>query len=173
MSFVFIDGNGTVIDFIEAHEQVAQCRLSGPGGADYSHILPGANVDGEILDDRLAGYIAEINMVEADGAGGRDKVIDLVGFRIHFRCFQEIEDTLSSGCAALHVRDGLGKLGQRLRKQLNIGDEGDDDAERNLPALYKEGADDAYQQIAEIGYKLHQRHQDAAEELALPAVFIQ
>ena len=173
LCFHAMDGNGTVIDFIEAHEQVDQCRLSGPGGADYGHILPGANVDGEILDDRLAGYIAEINMVEADGAGSRDKVIDLVGFRIHFRCFQEIEDTLGSGCAALHVRDGLGKLGQRLRKQLDISYEGDDDAERNLLALYKEGADDAYQQIAEIGYKLHQGHQDAAEELALPAVFIQ
>ena len=63
-----VDGNLSVIDIIEAHEQVDQCCLAAAGRADDGNVAARLYIQCEILNQRLILDVAEIDIVNFDSS---------------------------------------------------------------------------------------------------------
>ena len=172
---VAVQGDGTGIHIIEAHEQLDHGGLACAGGADDGHLLAGLDLTAEIVDDGLVRGVAEAHMVKGDlsvnvggvGAAGR------VGQLRLLRLVQKLEHALGSSSHALqhigHLRkllDGLGKVFDILDKSLNITN-GDN------TVCSKNAAHDGHCHIAQVAHKVHDGHHKAREELAFPCGFVQ
>src|SRR5207247_11097224 len=57
------------VDVVEAHEQVHDRRLAGPGRADDRHGLAGTHVEREVLNEWLVGPVAERDALELHVTG--------------------------------------------------------------------------------------------------------
>jgi len=113
-----VDSNATVVDLVEAQEQVHERRLARAGGADDRHGLAGLDVQREVLDERSVRDVAERHVFERDVAA---RVLqhdrrDRVGLLL--RLVEQLEDALGRGGGALqdvhdagHLRDRHGELG--------------------------------------------------------------
>ena len=128
---VAIQGDGTGIHIIEAHEQLDHGSFARAGRADDSHLLAGLDLTAEIADDGLVRGVAEADMaechltVDAAGVGPAGRVCLLILFRL----VQKLEHPLSgSGHALQHVGhlrkllDGLGEVLDVLDEGLNVTD---------------------------------------------------
>ena len=172
---VAVQGDGTGVHIVEAHQQLDHGGLARAGGAYDGYLLAGLHRAAEIVDDGLVGSVAETHMVKGDlsvnigGVGAVGGVCQLLFFRL----VQEFEHPLGSSGHALqhigHLRkllDGLGEVFDVLDKGLNITD-GDN------AVCGKNAAHDSHCHIAQVAHKVHDGHHQAGEELALPCGFVQ
>ncbi len=65
-----VDGDAAGVAIVEAQEDIEDRALAGAGGTDQRDLLPGGNVDGDILEGRRVGMIGEADIVEADRRSG-------------------------------------------------------------------------------------------------------
>ena len=112
-------------------------------------------------------------MGEGDLAGGILEGLRLAGFVLHLLRLQELEHPPGGGGGRLEAGEGLGNLGEGAGEQPDVDHEGDDDAEGDVSVQGEERADDADGDVAEVPDKVHHRHHQAGEELALPAGIVE
>ena len=63
-----VHDDAPAVDLVEAQQQVDQRGLAGAGGPDDGHGLAGLHVQGEVLDERRVGQVAERDVLELDVA---------------------------------------------------------------------------------------------------------
>ena len=172
---VTVQGDGTGIHIVKAHQQLDHSGLARAGGAYNGHLLAGLHRAAEVVDNSLVRGVAEAHMVKSDlsvnvgGVGTAGRVCQLLFLRL----IQKLKYPLGGSGHALqhigHLRkllDGLGKVFDVLDKGLNITN-GDD------PICSKNAAHDGHRHIAQVAHKVHDGHHQAGEKLALPCGFVQ
>ena len=172
---VAIQGDGTGIHIIEAHEQLDHGSFARAGRADDSHLLAGLDLTAEIVDDGLVRGVAEADMAECHLSvdAGRVRAAGRVCLLVLFRLVQKLEHSLSGSGHALQHVGHLRKLLDRLGEVLDVLDEGLNVADGNDAVCGKNAAHDGHRHIAQITHKVHNGHHQAGEELAFPRRFIQ
>ena len=172
---VAIQGDGTGIHIIEAHEQLDHGGLACAGGADDGHLLAGLDLTAEIVDDGLVRGVAEADMaechltVDAAGVGPAGRVCLLILFRL----VQKFEHPLSGSGHTLQHVGHLRKLLDGLGEVLDVLDEGLNVTDGNGAVCRKNAAHDGHRHVAQIAHKVHNGHHQAGEKLALPCGFVQ
>jgi len=171
--------DGAAVELIEAHQQLDDRGLAGPGRTDDGHLLPGADIGGEVVDDDLAGIVAEVDVLEGDvAADGQVPVLVIDRNRIRrvrafLRFLEELEDALGGGRRRLHDVHDLGGLRDRLVEAAHILDEGLDVADRHGGMDGQIAAQDADADIAEVADEVGDRLHESGDELGLPGGVIQ
>ena len=155
---------------VESHEQVDHGGLARAGGADDGHLLAGLYMGGEVLDDDLVrvvgigeAHVVELHLAPDVVGGGL-----FAGFVGHLRLLQKVEDPVPGGGRGLHLGEALSQRAQRGGEQPDVHDEGDDDAELDLPADHEGGAQHAHRHVAQVAHDVHQRLHDTGQELTAP-----
>ena len=121
-----VDADGTVLDFVEPHQQVHQGGFSGAGGAYNGDFLAGFGLCGKVVDDGFPGAgVAKFHMVKFHIPLGFVQTSGFAAFVLHLFPFQKFEHPLSGGSAGLQRLDGLGDLGQGLGEVAHIHHKGD------------------------------------------------
>ena len=172
---VAIQGDGTGIHIIEAHEQLDHGSFARAGRADDGHLLAGLDLTAEIVDDGLVRGVAEADMAECHLSvdAGRVRAAGRVCLLILFRLVQKLEHPLSGSGHALQHVGHLRQLLDGLGEVLDVLDEGLNVTDGNGAVCRKNAAHDGHRHIAQITHKVHNGHHQAGEKLALPRRFIQ
>ena len=63
-----VDGHAAARHVVEAQQDARHRRLAGARGADDRHHLAGRHLEGEAVQDDPLGLVAELHVLEADGA---------------------------------------------------------------------------------------------------------
>src|SRR5690606_35522680 len=89
-----VDGDGPVLDVVEAVEQARDRRFAGSRGTNDRHRLSGRYLEGYAPEDRPLRIIGEMDVAEGDRS-----LLNLQGLRVrpvdHFRLdLQEVEHLL-------------------------------------------------------------------------------
>ena len=154
----------------KAHQQVDHRGLARAGRADDGHLLAGADLGGEVLDDYLVRRvrIAEADVLEADRALHLGHLVGLVALVGQLLALEEVENAVRGGGRGLHVGHALRDLRQGRGEEPDVHDEGYDHAEPDRPVYREHRADDAHRDICDVADHVHQRLHQAGEELRLP-----
>ena len=172
---VAVQGDGTGVHIVEAHEQLDHGGLARAGGADDGHLLAGLHRTAEVVDDGLVRGVAEFDVVEGHltvDAGGVCPA-GRVGGLVLFRLVQELEHPLGGSGHALQHVGHLRQLLDGLGEVLDVLDEGLDVADGDGTVGGKDAAHDGHRHIAQVAHKVHDGHHQAREKLALPGGFVQ
>ena len=168
-----VHADRAAVDLVEAHQQIDERRLARAGWPDDGDHLPRSDVDIHVRDERHLGLVAEADMLELHRALRLRDHDRIRRIRNLLRFIEQFEDALRRGHRGLddvrdirELRDRHGELPRVLDERLHIAD--GDRAPRHHDA-----ADDADEDVAEVADEHRHRHDDAGDELRLPARFVE
>ena len=144
-----------VVDLVEAHQQVDQGRLAGAGRPDDGDRLARLDDQVEVLDERDVGQVAERDVLELDPPGDRAADPGERDVRRLLGLVEQLEHPLGRGDRGLDDVGDAGGLGDRHRELARVLDEGLDVAEAHLAVRHLDAADDADQDVVDVGDELH------------------
>ena len=162
-----VDGDRAGLDVVEPVEQVGDGRLARAGGADERDLLPRPGVQRDVLEHRLAGIVAEGDVVEHDvplqtlGIGGVRRVRGL-GVEVH-----DAEHALRAGQRREDRAHLLRELADRAGELAREVDEDRQAADVEPPQRAEHAADARRERIGNLAGVAHDRTHHAAEELRL------
>ncbi len=104
------------VNFVEAHDEIDQRRLAGPGGPDYGDRMARFGSQVQILDQRLVGCIAERDRLESQVSARhfRGSGIDRIGALL--LGVQDLKHALGRGHTGLQQIGHRAQLCQGLRE---------------------------------------------------------
>ncbi|MNM97300.1 hypothetical protein D3C81_1098010 [compost metagenome] len=163
----------SAVHLIEAHQQVDQRRFAGAGWPDDGDRLALFHVDVHIFDQQMFRIVTELDMIERHIAARLFQYSGIRCFRYLFFLIQDFKHPLRRSYGRLddvgdvrRLRDRHRKLAGVLDKRLYITD-----FDRSLG--HENPADHRNEYISDVPDKTHNRHDDAGDELSLPARLIQ
>ena len=148
-------------DVVEAHEQVDDGGLAGARRTHDRHGLAGPNLEVEIADQRIVGLVAEVDVLQRDGAAGVPKLHPAVHVGDLLFGVQKLEHTLGRGETRLEQVHLARDLHDRHRELARILDEGLDVAERHGSGGDAISADHRDRDIVQVGEELDRGLDDA------------
>src|SRR6266496_2971292 len=168
-----VNRDAASVHVIETHQQVDQCRFASTCRADNRDSLSRCDIDVHVLHQWNIFFIAKLDMIELDHASWM-----LDHLRIHrvwnlFFLIQQFKDTLSRGNRRLNNIRDIGKLGDWhgklagiLNKCLHIPD-------INRSSRDHDATDDAHKDKTKVANRVHERHDDARNELGPPSLLVE
>ncbi len=154
---------------VKAHQQVNHGGLARAGGSDDRDLLSGQGVRGEPVHDLTVTVVAEAHVVKHHVSLCLRQQEGLVAFVGELLVFQKLKHPLACRRGGLQGGERVGKAGQRVDKQVDVHNEGNDHAKADLAAEGKRAADDRHRHKAQVAHKAHQRHHHAGKKLSVPA----
>ena len=104
-----VNANLPRIELVEAHKQVDQGSLTGPGRAHNRHLLSGSHRGGKAVDNLLARLVAEADVLKVHStAHGLGQGSALGGLVRQFLGLQELKDASARSRRRLQGGSGLG-----------------------------------------------------------------
>ena len=124
-----VDGNFAAVDLIEAHQQVDQRSFAGAGAAHDRDLLARLCRKADILHQDLLGVIAKADMFKGDVAFGALQNLRLRRVGNFLGLVQQLEGSVGRSQRRLQGVDHVGRLGQRLRRLVDVLEEGLNDTD--------------------------------------------
>ncbi len=163
-------------DVVEAGDQVGDRRLAGSGLADQRHRLSRLDGQVDVLQHGLVRLVGEGDAAQLDaavdtthrrGVGG----VDDARLRV-----QQLQHLLAAGHRRLHGGVELAELLDRLEETADVGQEGDDHADRDRVPAVGEASEEQHrrrrQQPQELDRRREGERQGERPELRVPRVTI-
>ena len=168
-----VDRDPAVVDLVEAHQQVHEGRLAGPGRTDDRHRLAGLDHEVQVLDERHLRQVAERHVLERDPTRDGRPSTDQLDVAALLALVEELEDPLRGGDGGLDDVGDAGGLGDRHRELARVLDERLDVAEAHHAVGDLDAADHADRDVVEVGDERHHRLDRAGHELRLVARLVE
>ena len=183
----------TAFDFVETVDKVGNGGFACAGGTYKSNLLAGFGVETDVVENGLAGNIAEYHVVETDisrqrnqrtirtlpgplagsilcllqGAVGPLAHIDQGGLAlVHLRCdLHDLKDPLRTGDGCQHVIDLLADHTHRLTHLTDVLEIHDQGAKIQAHVDGEQGSSAAGKSVVDMGNVAHGRHNGARKGL--------
>jgi hypothetical protein len=150
------DQDGAAGDVVEAGQQQGDRGLAGARGTDDGEGLAGADLEGEPLEHGAVVVVPEGDVVELDGRGGVGR--ELLGAVLQGRLgVDQFQDAFGARARLLADREDHGEHAHRADELREVGGEGDEGAERDVPADGEPAAEREHRDLPEGGDGLEGR----------------
>ncbi len=168
-----VDQDAAILKLIEAHEEVHERGLAGAGGPDDSDRLARQRFEGQVLDQRFVGRVAEPYVAELHMPLGTAQMHGLEGLRYLLGSVEKLEDALGGRRGRLQHVGRRGGLHDRLVELARVLDERLHVTERERPARDLETADDGHAHVVEVVEEVERRLDRARDELGAERRLVQ
>ena len=139
-----VDQHISVGDVVEAGDQVGDGGLAGAGLADQRHGLAGLDGEVDVLQHRLVGLVGEGDAAQLDAAVDPAHRRGVGGVDDARLGVQQLQHLLAAGHRRLHGGVELAELLDRLEEAADVGQEGDDHADRDRVPAVGEAAEEQH-----------------------------
>ena len=160
-----VQGDASLVDLVEPHEQVDQGRLASPGRPDDGDRLARFGDQAEVGDERLVGGVREADVLELDVAACRNQMV--LSLRRELLGVQHLEDAFGRGHPRLQqIRHGC-DLRHRLGEHPGVLDECLDVTQGHASGNHAQRTDEHDEHVVDVADEEHRRLDRRRDELRL------
>ena len=153
-----VDRDFAACHLVKPRDEVAEGGLAAARGADQRHRPARVDVEGEVLDDHvaglvlLAGLVLEAHVVEVDGAldAGQLFRVRVLGLLL---LGHQLLKALEAGRAVLQLLKEVDELAHRIEEHVHIEQVGGEAARVDLAVEKEQPARDQHDQVHKVGKK--------------------
>ena len=157
------------IGFVKTHQEVYHGGLARARRTHDRDLLSREGVRREAVHDLAVRVVAETHVVKDHVAARHRELRRLAALVRELLVFQKFKDSFARRRSGLEGGEGICEGGQRIDKEIDVHDKGDDHAETDLARESERAAEDSHRHEPEVAHEAHQRHHHARHKLGVSA----